>query len=163
MRSMRHSLHTPCRASVCGWGRVVASAAMPFDPPRVQDAIRKAALAYPETHEDRPWDHPAFKVRKKGFIFMGEGEDTLSISLKLPHSNEAALDLPFCKPTGYGLGKSGWVSITLQRDDDLPIDALLEWIDESYRAVAPKTVVKKQLHPENPPDAAIAAMEALAS
>ena len=53
---------------------------MPFDPAATQDAIRRAALSYPETREDRPWDHPAFKVREKGFIFMGEGADTLSIS-----------------------------------------------------------------------------------
>jgi predicted DNA-binding protein (MmcQ/YjbR family) len=136
---------------------------MRFDPHRVQDAVRAAALSYPETHEDRPWDHPAFKVRKKGFVFMGESDETLSISVKLPHSHEAALDLPFCTPTGYGLGKSGWVSLTLHRDQDLPLDALIEWIDESYRAVAPKTLVKKQLHPVDPPAAAVAALEALSS
>ena len=82
---------------------------MPFDPQAAQQAIRVAALAYPEVTEDRPWDHPAFKIRgKKAFVFMGEQADTLSISLKLPESHEFANDLPFCKPTGYGLGKSGW-------------------------------------------------------
>ncbi|MCO4769711.1 MAG: MmcQ/YjbR family DNA-binding protein [Deltaproteobacteria bacterium] len=134
---------------------------MPFDPARVQDAVRAAALAYPESHEDRPWDHPAFKVRKKAFVFMGEHDDKLSISLKLPESSEAALQLPWCKPTGYGLGRYGWVSVTIPAEDDLPIDALIEWIDESFRAVAPKTVVKKQLPPEEPPEAAVAALEAL--
>jgi len=137
---------------------------MPFDVKQAQDAVRAAALAYPETVEHRPWDHPAFKVRKKAFVFMGEDADTLSLSMKLPESHEAALDLPFCKPTGYGLGKSGWVSLLLTgAEHDLPIDALIEWIDESYRAVAPKTVVKKQLHPTEPPPAAVAALEAVSS
>ncbi len=135
--------------------------AVPFDPDRVQDAIRAAALAYPESHEDRPWDHPAFKVRGKAFVFMGEHDDRLSLSMKLPESSEAALALPFCTPTGYGLGKYGWVSISLPATEDLPVDALIEWIDESYRAVAPKTVVKKQLGPD-PPPRSIDALEALA-
>ena len=133
---------------------------MPFDPQAAQQAIRVAALAYPEVTEDRPWDHPAFKIRgKKAFVFMGEQADTLSISLKLPESHEFANDLPFCKPTGYGLGKSGWVSVTLTADMDLPIDALIEWIDESYRAVATKTLGKR-LGP-NPPPAAVEALESL--
>lgn len=133
---------------------------MPFDPKAAQQAIRVAALAYPETSEDRPWDHPAFKIRgKKAFVFMGEQSDSLSLSLKLPESHEAALDLPFCKPTGYGLGKHGWVSISLSEGQDLPIDALIEWIDESYRAVAPKTL-SKQLPPD-PLPAAAEAMESL--
>ncbi len=133
---------------------------MPFDPEAAQQAIRVAALAYPETNEDRPWDHPAFKIRgKKAFVFMGEQSESLSLSLKLPESHEAALDLPFCKPTRYGLGKYGWVSISLTPDQDLPIDALIEWIDESYRAVAPKTLVKKL--PLDPLPAAAEAIEAL--
>ena len=54
-----------------------------------------------------------------------------------------ALGLPFCKPTGYNLGKSGWVSATFSRVDEVPIQVVVEWIDESYRAVAPKGLVKK--------------------
>lgn len=134
---------------------------MAFDSERVQDAIRTAALAYPESTEDRPWDHPAFKVRGKAFVFMGEHDDRLSLSMKLPESSEAALALPFCEPTGYGLGRHGWVSISIPVDQDLPLDALIDWIDESYRAVAPKTVVKKQLGPDVP-SRAVDALEALA-
>mgnify|MGYP002629413292 CR=1 FL=1 len=66
---------------------------MPFDPEAAQQAIRVAALAYPEASEDRPWDHPAFKIRgKKAFVFMGAEPDTLSLSLKLPESHQAALE-----------------------------------------------------------------------
>ena len=43
----------------------------------------------------------------------------------------------FVEPSGYGLGKSGWVSIKL--DAKSPgIDVLRDWIDESYRLVALK-------------------------
>ena len=133
---------------------------MPFDPVAAPQAVRAAALSYPEVSEDRPWDHPAFKIRgKKAFVFMGEHDDKLSLSVKLPESHLAAVDLPFCSPTGYGLGKYGWISISLDKDQDLPIDALIEWIDESYRAVAPKTL-SKTLGPDVP-EAVVEALEGL--
>jgi hypothetical protein len=49
--------------------------------------------------------------------------------------------LPFTEPTGYGLGKSGWVSAKFPPGKKLPVDLLKEWIDESYRAQAPKKLV----------------------
>jgi predicted DNA-binding protein (MmcQ/YjbR family) len=52
-----------------------------------------------------------------------------------------ALMLPNAAPTPYGLGKSGWVTIGFP-DGNLPLDMLKSWIDESYRAQAPKKLVK---------------------
>ena len=49
--------------------------------------------------------------------------------------------LPFTEPTGYGLGKSGWVSAKFPPAEKLPLDLLKAWIDESYRAQAPKKLV----------------------
>src|SRR5262249_56520222 len=40
-------------------------------------------------------------------------------------------------PTGYGLGKAGWVSAAFEPGSSPPIDLLCAWIDESYLAVAP--------------------------
>src|SRR6185436_1583818 len=74
------------------------------------------------------------------FLFMYGAEGTLSLSLKLPQSADAALLLPFCEPTGYGLGKSGWVTSKFEKKDAPPLDMLLEWLEESYRAVAPKKI-----------------------
>lgn len=54
-----------------------------------------------------------------------------------------ALMLPFAEPTGYGLGKSGWVTATFNAGEKAPPVALLkQWLDESYRAIAPKKLVK---------------------
>jgi predicted DNA-binding protein (MmcQ/YjbR family) len=102
--------------------------------------LRKFALAYPETREDKPWGETAIKVRGKTFLFMGDNEG-LSLSLKLPRSREFALEYPFTKPTAYGLGKSGWVSAKFAAKDKPPLDVLEAWIDESFRAVAPKKLV----------------------
>jgi hypothetical protein len=49
--------------------------------------------------------------------------------------------LPFAKPTAYGLGKSGWVTAELEAGEPVPVDLFQRWIDESYRAHAPKRLV----------------------
>jgi predicted DNA-binding protein (MmcQ/YjbR family) len=108
---------------------------------RNEAALRDAALAYPEAHEDFPWGHRAIKVRGKAFVFMSKDEPGLSLSVKLPASAEGALQFPFCEPTHYGLGRSGWVTATFGQKDRPPLDVLRSWIDESYRAVAPKKLV----------------------
>lgn len=100
--------------------------------------LREIALAYPGTHEDFPWGHSAFKVRTKVFVFLGADGEGLHLSVKLPRSHEKALALPFAEPTHYNLGKSGWVTATFGPEERPPIEILREWIDESYRAVAPK-------------------------
>ncbi|MCY1010228.1 MmcQ/YjbR family DNA-binding protein [Nannocystis pusilla] len=102
------------------------------------EQVRALALAYPQTVEEFPWGHTAVKVGGKAFLFMGGEGDTLTLSMKLPASHGAALLLPFASPTGYGLGKSGWVTASFPKDAALPISLLAEWLEESYRAVAPK-------------------------
>ena len=62
----------------------------------------------------------------------------MGLSVKLPSSAPDALDLPFTKPTGYGLGKSGWVTSTFEPGEEVPLDILKTWILESYQAIAPK-------------------------
>jgi predicted DNA-binding protein (MmcQ/YjbR family) len=100
--------------------------------------LRAFALSYPEAHEDLPWGHRALKVRGKTFTFMNKDEPELSLSVKLPASAEGAQQFPFCQPTHYGLGRSGWVTATFAPRAAVPLPMLRSWIDESYRAVAPK-------------------------
>jgi predicted DNA-binding protein (MmcQ/YjbR family) len=104
-------------------------------------ALRETGLGYPEVTEDFPWGHRTLKVKGKAFIFLALSSEGLSMSMKLPHSNGAALMLPFAQPTGYGLGKSGWVTATFGPRDTPPVEMLRKWLDESYRAVAPKKLV----------------------
>ena len=76
------------------------------------------------------------------FVFFHVPSDSLNVTVKLPSSATMALGLPFVKPTGYGLGKSGWVTATFTAKRNLKLPMLKQWIDESYRAVAPR-----KLHP----------------
>lgn len=107
-----------------------------------EEQLCDKALSYPEVTEEHPWGERAMKVRGKTFAFIHLGDEALSISMKLPHTGVDALGLPFAKPTGYGLGKSGWVTSRFGESDEVPVDLLLEWMDESYRAIAPKRIVR---------------------
>ena len=63
--------------------------------------------------------------------------------MKLPYTGAAVLDLPFAAPTGYGLGKSGWVTITPPPEALPSVPQMQKWIEESYRAQAPRRLVKE--------------------
>lgn len=112
-----------------------------MNPKKAHAQILKTALSYPGAHEDHPWGETVVKVQKKVFVFLGMPGPRLGLSVKLPDSCAMALTLPFAKPTGYGLGKAGWVSVELGPKEPAPLPLLLEWLDESYRAVAPKKLV----------------------
>jgi predicted DNA-binding protein (MmcQ/YjbR family) len=105
---------------------------------RAEAAVAALALRYPEATEDNPWGHRAFKVKGKTFLFTSSDGTGLGISVKLPESGVLALELPFAEPTGYGLGKSGWVSARWKAGKDVPVSLVGEWLAESYRAIAPK-------------------------
>jgi len=104
---------------------------------KAEAALRAHALALPQATEHFPWGDRAIKVKGKVFVFMSVDAPSLSLSTKLPASSGVALLLPFAEPTGYGLGKAGWVSASFEPDDKPPVEMLCDWIDESYQAVAP--------------------------
>jgi predicted DNA-binding protein (MmcQ/YjbR family) len=113
--------------------------------------LRKVALGYPEAFEATPWGHHAIKVKGKSFVFLAADASTFSLSAKLPSSAGVALKLPFASPTEYGLGRSGWVTARFPRAQRVPLDVLKLWIDESYRAIAPKRLVARLEMAEGPP------------
>jgi len=122
-------------------------------PPAGRQAIEKVrarllafALTLPDSEVDHPWDSDVVKTngKKKVFVFLGhhDPEVTPRIGVKLVDSHEQALQLPCAEPTGYGLGRAGWVSIELGPDAP-PVGVLEDWIEESYRQVALKRNVKE--------------------
>jgi predicted DNA-binding protein (MmcQ/YjbR family) len=115
-----------------------------------QSALRDFAKTYPFATEDHPWGETAMKVKGKVFVFLSLHDGNLNVTVKLPLSCETALGLPFAEPTGYGLGKHGWVTSKFGPGDKVPVDLLREWIDESYRAVAPRTLLGKMEQDESP-------------
>ena len=108
------------------------------------EELRDFALTLPDAYEDHPWGGSVIKVNKKIFVSFGLPENLdrrLFVGVKLPRTGVYALDMPFVRPSGYGLGQHGWVNVELRPEDSLPVDLLIEWIEESYRAVAPKRLI----------------------
>ena len=104
--------------------------------------LREFGLAYPGAHTKSPWPgHLDLAVNDKTFAYLSIEGEPFSISCKLPRTSAIALLLPFVKPTAYGLNKSGWVSAAFPEGRLPPVEMLKEWIDESYRAQAPKKLL----------------------
>jgi predicted DNA-binding protein (MmcQ/YjbR family) len=113
---------------------------------KTANALREHALGLPGAYEDHPWGETVAKVNNKVFVFFGrevELDTHLIFSVKLPDSSKYALMQSYTEPTGYGLGKSGWVTVRFRAPGEPPTDLFLEWIEESYRAVAPKKLVAR--------------------
>jgi len=90
---------------------------------------------------DHPWGDTVLKVGKKIFLFAGaDGNPESGIGVKLAESHAQALAAPGAAPSGYGLGKAGWVQIPLGRGAPA-VGVLEDWVEESYRLVAPKRCV----------------------
>ena len=107
--------------------------------------LRAFGLALPGAHTKSPWPgHLDLAVNDKTFAYLSIEGEPLGISCKLPKSSQVALMLPFCEPAAYGLGKSGWVSARFEPSQTkFPIEMFKQWIDESYRAQAPKKLLKQ--------------------
>ncbi|GHH72394.1 hypothetical protein GCM10017673_27390 [Streptosporangium violaceochromogenes] len=106
----------------------------------VARTLRAFALRLPESREDHPWGETVVKVNKKIFLFLREtlsGGSPPKITVKLPRSNGHALAMAGATPSSHGLGRAGWVTIPLT-GDPAETEVLLDWVEESYRAVAPK-------------------------
>ena len=123
---------------------------MSADIVRAGEILRAFAAAFPAAYEDHPWDEIVYKVNKKVFVFFGlaaENDKRLYVGVKLPQTGVYALQMPFVEKMGYNLGKSGWVAVKLFPGADVPVDLLQEWIEESYRAVAPKKLIAQLAQP----------------
>lgn len=110
-------------------------------PRAIRQKILQFALGFPGAWEDHPWEEDVVKVGKKIFVFLGiEDSSNPGMTVKLDESHEQALAVLGAEPTGYGLGRAGWVDVPF-RDTTPPLEVLKDWVEESYRRVAPKQLV----------------------
>jgi predicted DNA-binding protein (MmcQ/YjbR family) len=114
------------------------------DPNAVVDSLEEFALSLPEAWSDEPWGDRVVKVGKKIFVFLSRSDATRpAVTFKLPDSRDHALSYPDAFPTGYGLGKHGWVTVMIDVVPAEEREVLLDFVEESYRAVATKTLVRR--------------------
>ncbi|CAM5576333.1 MmcQ/YjbR family DNA-binding protein [Streptomyces pharetrae] len=107
--------------------------------------VREFALGLPGAAEEFPWGESVAKVNKKVFVFLGvdDGSYPLGVTVKLTDdtAHAHALTAPGAEPAGYGLGKAGWVSVPLEPEGSPSAELLCDWVEESYRAIAPKRLI----------------------
>lgn len=104
--------------------------------------IREIAFRYPEVEEGASCNNRAFKARKKAFLFMGMDADNWNVRIKLGDSIPEAEKLAKKAPENCDVGKHGWTKVTFPLDQSPPDDLMMRWIDESYRLLVPKALVK---------------------
>lgn len=103
------------------------------------EALRAFGLEFPGAGLKSPWPgHLDLAVKDKTFAYLSAPGEPFKISCKLPRSNALALALPFTEPAPYGLGRSGWVTARVPDGEEIPLAMFKAWIEESYRAQAPK-------------------------
>jgi predicted DNA-binding protein (MmcQ/YjbR family) len=91
-------------------------------------------------------DEPTFRVNGKNFVFCDPAAHHLTV--KLPREEAAAVVATDggAEPAGYGLGRHGWVSVTLGTTvDDERWQQVEEWVRTSYTLVAPKRLAARVL------------------
>jgi predicted DNA-binding protein (MmcQ/YjbR family) len=118
----------------------------PAQDKKTRAAIRKFALGLPGACEEFPWEESVAKVNKKVFVFMGVEDPKqypLGMTVKIPEIAGLVTGLEACELAGYGLGKSGWISVKFAAKDCPDLDTLKEWVEDSYRLIAPKKLVKE--------------------
>jgi hypothetical protein len=103
-----------------------------------KDTVRKLALALPEAVEQETWGTPTFRVRKKIFVMLTEGQREAWV--KSTHDEQRALTQ--MEPETYFVppyvGPSGWIGVRFQTADR---DEMRELITEAWRLTAPKRLV----------------------
>jgi predicted DNA-binding protein (MmcQ/YjbR family) len=110
------------------------------------DAIRTHGLTLPGAHEDFPWGERVLKVDGKVFVFLGVEKnlgERLTVTLKLKDHFVDILQEEGAEPSGYGLGRHGWITFTYPAGQVPETQRLLERLEASYRAVAKKTRVRE--------------------
>lgn len=64
---------------------------------------------------------------------------TVKLTDEAAHAH--ALTSPGAEPAGYGLGRAGWVRIPLEEQGAPTAELLCDWVEESYRVIAPKRLI----------------------
>lgn len=104
--------------------------------------LENYALSFPETGAGQSCKNTAIKARKKSFVFLWADDSRCEVMLKLKDSLGEAQALAQAQPEICSVGKTQWVTLKLTSQDQVAVETLEGWIEESFRTLAPKTLVK---------------------
>lgn len=103
-------------------------------------ALRERALELPRVAENGSCLTRAFKARTKGFLYLGETDGTYNVMLKVGDSLDAVRSFCADRPEDCSVGSTNWVTLHFD-SDEAPPPMLSDWIEESYRLLAPRKLV----------------------
>jgi predicted DNA-binding protein (MmcQ/YjbR family) len=103
-----------------------------------------ARLPEAERVDVEEWgDHPTFRVNRKNFVFSDQEARHLSLKLGKEEAAAVVSTDPGVDPAGYGLGRHGWIAITLDEETgDERWQEVEEWVRTSYTLVAPRRLAR---------------------
>lgn len=86
---------------------------------------------------------PTFRVNGKNFVFSNQEATSISVKLGREEAEAVCATDQNAQPTGYGLGRSGWVTIALgTRLSAAKWQEVEEFVRTSYTLVAPKKLAR---------------------
>jgi len=89
---------------------------------------------------------PTFRVSGKNFVFTNPEVTSLSVKLSKDEAEAVVATDPNAVPTGYGLGRHGWVTVTVgKRASNARWLEVEELVRTSYTLVAPKKLARAVL------------------
>ncbi|MBY6129232.1 phosphoribosylglycinamide formyltransferase [Qipengyuania aquimaris] len=121
------------------------------DPEFLLSKVRELALALPQCHERESHGSPGWRAgsEKSGKYFayfndQHHGSEHVAVLVKTGSMDEL-LDLVEAQPQAYFkpayYGASGWIGVILNRPG-LDWDHVADWLERSWRSVAPKSATK---------------------
>jgi predicted DNA-binding protein (MmcQ/YjbR family) len=110
------------------------------------DRLERIVRRLPEAErvDIEEWgDHPTFRVKGKNFIFSDAEARHFSVKLSKEEAAAVIATDRDVDPAGYGLGRHGWVAVTLDENaDDERWRQVEEWVRTSYTLVAPRRLAR---------------------
>jgi predicted DNA-binding protein (MmcQ/YjbR family) len=110
------------------------------------ERLREMCMAYPEAVE-KPFeghDQPAFRIRDKMFAMVATGDGRISVWMKAQPGAQDVLvggdpETFFVPPY---VGSKGWIGVRIDKPDT-PWGIISDLVDDSYRMIAPKRLVRQ--------------------
>ena len=106
-------------------------------------SLKSFALGLPGAWPDNPWGDSVVKVGKKIFVFLGESEEDSGITVKVPESHDHAMSFDRCHADRLRARQGGLGDDPRRRLADDDAEVLHDFVEESYRNVAPKKLIKE--------------------
>ena len=110
----------------------------------IMTPLRAICLPYPEAAEAEAFGSPTFQIRRRNFAMVHKPDHRVAVWCKAPPGAQEAYIAS--EPDRYYrppyLGPAGWIAAWLSPESDPDWDEIAAIIDESYRLIAPKRLVK---------------------